>query len=487
MKTLLLSLLLCPLTLLAQQPAITFKVVGGQGETVRVMKPVNGKFYMAAWQTDTLNANGELKITNKDRVPGTYEFNYKKAYRLYVRPGQSYTLTIEKDAPLKITAADEEGQQALNRLPAEFYQTVAMRYYKADTAFANNKTKVHKELDEQLAAFRTLQDQQKISRGLYQYAEKYLKTYYANLLACTFITPMYNLEFNKDSARYDAAKIKTIGNYWKDVLAISDVHDTTSMNVSSYFDYANFYNAWYLEYFLPVSKGTFKKPGNSPDEYWTRKYAVIGPNYKEPLREYLYATWIYALTMENGFQPFVLNWFRDFNNTYPRSPYSAQLVAGVNKVRDYQDKIKGSFTTNQHFVENYSTIDSFQQLAEKFKGQTVYVDLWATWCGPCKEEFQYNDSLKIFLKKNNIQVLYVSIDKEAADKQWKDMIRYYDLQGYHVRASANMFKDIVNIFGKKGSIAIPRYAIIKDGKMVLDNAKRPSDKDELYRQIAGFL
>lgn len=481
MKSLLIYLLL-----FAKQPVVTFRVEGAQREPVRIMKPINGKYHIASWAADTLDTHGELVIPNKDKVPGTYELQYKqKTYRLYVKPGKDYILTIGKDT-LKVKAPNEEGQLALNRLAFPFYQSVAMNYYKADTSYANNKKKVLTEMEQQLQPFRTLLEQQKIDKGCYQYAEKLIKVYYANILACTFIMPMMNLEMNKDSARYDAAKIKTISSYWQDVFAVADPHDTTSMAVNTYFDYFNFYNTWYLGYLIPGSQGTFKKQTND-DEYWTRKYDLIQPNYKEPLREYLYANWIYTLTMENGFQPFVLDWFRDFNAAYPKSPYAAKLVAGVNTVRDYQEKIRKDFSGKQLFVENYNAIDNFDQLTAKFKGKTVYVDLWATWCGPCKAEFAYNDDLKQFLQKNGMQALYISIDKDAADKQWKDMIKYYDLQGYHIRASPKLMDDIRKLFSVKQGLSIPRYAIIKEGKMVLNNARPPSDKEALYKQLASFL
>ena len=469
MRSLLCYLLLCPFTLLAQT---TFKVEGAGPEPVRVMQPLNGNYHIAAWKNDTLNANGELVLPNQ---PGTNEFLYKqKVYRLYVRPGKTYTLTLNK-AEIKVQADDEEAQLALNRLSLPFYQTVAMKYYKEDSVFAHNKIRIIAEMEQQLQPFHTLN----LDKGFHQYVEKLVKVYYANMLACTFMQPMMKLDFNKDQAQ-----IKEIAGYWKDVFAIADPQDPSSMAVNTYFDYANFCNTWYYAYFLPGSKGTYK-PQVLDDEYWTRKYDVIQYDYKEPLREYLSAQWIYAITMEGGFQSFALDWYNQFQTFYPHSIYTTYLRNGINDIRDYLKKAKNDFAITQHFIED--SINNFDQLAAKFKGQTVYVDLWATWCGPCRDEFAYNAGLKEFLKKNNIQALYISIDKDAVDQKWKDMIKYYDLQGYHIRASAKLMNDIRNIFGETRGLAIPRYAIIKDGKMVLNNAKRPSDQEALYKQIARFL
>lgn len=468
MRYLLCFLLLCPMALLAQ---ITFKVQDAAGEPIRVMQPLNGKYHISAWRDDTLNTSGELTLPSQ---PGTHEFLYKqKIYRLYVQPGKAYTLTLNKE-DIKIQAPDETGQLALNRLSLPFYQSAAMEYYKADTVFGHNKAKVLAAMEQQLQPFKGM------DKGLYRYAEKLVKVYYANLLAGTFMMPMMKLDFNKDKA-----KIKEIAAYWEDVFAIADPRDPACMAVNPYFDYANFCNTWYFTYFLPGSKGAYK-PQTQDDEYWTRKYDAIQSYYKEPLKEYLTAQWIYAIAMEKGFQPFAVDWLRDFNKAYPRSIYTPYLTPGINTIKDYLAKIKKDFSATQEFIKD--SVNSFEELAARFKGKTVYMDLWATWCGPCKAEFAYNKGLKEFLQKNGTQVLYISIDKDAADQQWKDMIRYYDLQGYHIRASAKLVQDIRRIFGNsRGSLTIPRYAIIKDGKLVENDAKRPSDKKALYRQIEDYL
>ncbi|RZK75442.1 MAG: TlpA family protein disulfide reductase, partial [Pedobacter sp.] len=126
---------------------------------------------------------------------------------------------------------------------------------------------------------------------------------------------------------------------------------------------------------------------------------------------------------------------------------------------------------------------SFDDLAMSFKGRTVYVDLWATWCVPCKEEFAFNPALKAYLKSKDISILYISMDRDDADKQWKEMMKYYDLTGYHLRVNDALKDDIIYKFYNGKGYSIPRYMLIKDGKIVNDDAMRPSDKEKLYKQI----
>ena len=62
------------------------------------------------------------------------------------------------------------------------------------------------------------------------------------------------------------------------------------------------------------------------------------------------------------------------------------------------------------------------------------------------------------------------------------MIKYYDLRGYH--ASAQLTADIHKVFGSLTALSIPRYALMKGGRLVADHAKSPQDpalKDQLDR------
>lgn len=125
---------------------------------------------------------------------------------------------------------------------------------------------------------------------------------------------------------------------------------------------------------------------------------------------------------------------------------------------------------------------TFSSLIDQYKGKVIYLDFWASWCGPCKAEMPHSLKMQEYFKGKDVVFVYISSDNNVSD--WERMIKILQITGKHYRTSKAVRKEYNDLFDVK---YIPRYVIIdKEGNIVDDNAKRPSDK-EVYSEIEGLL
>ena len=117
-----------------------------------------------------------------------------------------------------------------------------------------------------------------------------------------------------------------------------------------------------------------------------------------------------------------------------------------------------------------------------FKGKVVLVDVWATWCGPCRGEIPHLKKLEEEMHGTDVVFLGVSVD-EAKDKQkWLEFIKKEELGGIQVHASG--WSKIAKDYKIKG---IPRFMVFdKKGNIVSVDAPRPSSP-ELKQMLEAEL
>ncbi len=118
---------------------------------------------------------------------------------------------------------------------------------------------------------------------------------------------------------------------------------------------------------------------------------------------------------------------------------------------------------------------------EDFRGKYVYIDLWATWCYPCRAEIPFLKKLESDFHDRNIEFVSISLDKPGAYDKWREMVSDLNLSGTQLYANGNAFKDP---FAKAYDVRfIPRFLLIgPDGKIVEADAPRPSE-----RSMRNFL
>ena len=119
-----------------------------------------------------------------------------------------------------------------------------------------------------------------------------------------------------------------------------------------------------------------------------------------------------------------------------------------------------------------------------FKGKYVYIDVWATWCGPCIAEIPFLKKVEEKYEGKNIAFVSISVDVQKDFEKWKKFVKDKQLGGIQLFADKNWNSDFVKSFGIN---SIPRFILIDpSGKVVSADAARPSDS-KLSEQLDALL
>ena len=131
---------------------------------------------------------------------------------------------------------------------------------------------------------------------------------------------------------------------------------------------------------------------------------------------------------------------------------------------------------------NYENFNGGTTSLEDFKGKVTYIDIWATWCLPCRGEIP---ALKELEKKfHGKDVAFVSISIDQNKDEWKEFVKSEDLKGVQLFAENAFESQFIQDYGIR---QIPTFIIIdKEGKIVNADAPRPSS-DEITGLLEGLL
>ncbi len=156
---------------------------------------------------------------------------------------------------------------------------------------------------------------------------------------------------------------------------------------------------------------------------------------------------------------------RNLHSTYVTDPV---LKAAFQEKLDAWD-----ITRSGKMSPDFRALDvsgKFYTLAD-FKGKYLYIDLWATWCGPCRREIPFLKKLEEDYKGRNITFLSLSTDARRSD--WLKMIQAQQLSGIQLFLGAGQRFQVA--YKAEG---IPHFILLDpEGKIVNGNMLRPSSPD----------
>jgi len=123
--------------------------------------------------------------------------------------------------------------------------------------------------------------------------------------------------------------------------------------------------------------------------------------------------------------------------------------------------------------QNYENIKGTKSSLADYNGSYVYMDIWATWCAPCKAEIPFLKEIEATYKDKNITFISISVDVEEAHETWSEMVKSENLGGVQLYADQNFQSEFIKAYTIN---AIPRFILVDpNGNIVDSDAPRPSD------------
>lgn len=170
----------------------------------------------------------------------------------------------------------------------------------------------------------------------------------------------------------------------------------------------------------------------------------------------------------------------EFNGETPNleAVYKEMMAYAVDE--QFKKKITEKFEILKNITKgspsptfDYENVNGGTTSLESLKGKLVYIDVWATWCGPCIGEIPALKEVEKTYHGKNIEFVSISIDDRKDHEKWKKMVADKELKGIQLFADADWKSDFVKKYAIDG---IPRFILLDaEGKIVNADAPRPSD------------
>ncbi|WP_320816188.1 TlpA disulfide reductase family protein [Flavobacterium sp.] len=165
--------------------------------------------------------------------------------------------------------------------------------------------------------------------------------------------------------------------------------------------------------------------------------------------------------------------------------YSKETEQSLNGLKAYYmqtleaKKLSGSMSPDFNFENLKGGTTSLADL----KGKYIYIDVWATWCGPCIAEIPFLKEVEKKYEGKNILFVSLSIDRVSDREKWSKFITEKELSGIQLLAEADWKSKFVQDYKING---IPRFILVgPNGEIVNADAPRPSSPSliELFDNI----
>ncbi|NQW36627.1 MAG: TlpA family protein disulfide reductase, partial [Flavobacteriales bacterium] len=158
-------------------------------------------------------------------------------------------------------------------------------------------------------------------------------------------------------------------------------------------------------------------------------------------------------------------------------------IMGMLTAEDMKEKLtsryKSVFNTKPEMTSigfDYENHKGGKTALKDLEGKLVYIEVWATWCGPCIKEMPYlTEIIKEYKDNENIVFVNISIDAINEYDKWRTMVPAKNVGGIQLLADNSLESEFMKYYSVG---LIPRSIMLDaEGKIISQHAPRPSSKD----------
>ncbi len=446
------------------------------GDTLVFNVPFNNWQYEQFSHTTVSDKNGYFSIILPVNKPQTiFLKDQNTRLQLYTEPGQ--TLHLEKTDSLRFSG----GLQAEN----EFRRKTGLTYFRLGEE-TWNKALTHPE--HILEVLNTNRESALSALRASRFSTDFTRITEADIRYFP-VSRMWDLLLSHSADNQSKYPVKN----WEAALARAyseiRISDSSAVNSHHYKVMVNNY-LFYIDNQMqdPENREALIKKiwGKSIEElnneekgkrYW--EYRILNYGFEGVSLEYVLASFI-THGIAYGDLDYLNEAYDDFCERFPGSRYLAhvqQIMQPYLQSREMKEISGITFATEAP--------ENLDVLIKQFKGKALYIDMWGTWCGPCRREFAFNKALKEHFAAKDVTFLYIAVEFSPDPvKRWKETVKFYDLTGHHILAGKSLEEDLRKKCNRDGVTSFPTYILVdKTGKVVTLNARKPSEKEALYKQI----
>ena len=397
-----------------------------------------------------VHQDGTFLDTIQNVASGYYTFKYNnETAGFYLRPGYNLTLSLdtkEFDESIGYTGV---GSNENNYLAQRFMNDEDLGKYRTYQYLGTVDESTYVGIIDSIENLESnfLKEQKDIDPEFRNLEEASIKYNWVNkmdryALYRRYVTEEKDFEVSENYPDY------TIG---------LNLEDETLLDVRNY-------NAYLISYYNKKAKEVAEQENSSMDIAYLKVLSteVTSPKIKEKL---LYG----AARSGISYTESVQDYYDAFMAGSTDDAHKKELTEKYNKL------IKLSIGQPSPKFVNYENYKGGTTSLDDLKGKYVYVDVWATWCGPCKREIPYLKEVEKKYHGKDIAFVSLSIDALKDHDKWKEMIEEKELGGIQLFADQSWNSQFVTDYGIQG---IPRFLLIDpEGVIVSSNAPRPSSPD----------